>query len=177
MSDLTGLASSSVTDWQKCCLCQTEKGEELKSPPSRYEASEDRDGYVMIARNVPLFKDINQLPILLDPRRLDKGEGIEDTLRKNNAKYHQSCRLLFSNSKLERASKRVARSSRKSEIREKSRRLSIDTQMCFLCEKKDPLQDLRQAMTMQLDKRLNECARNLNDGKLLAKLSGGAVVA
>ena len=32
-------------------------------------------------------------------------------------------------------------------------------------------------MTMQLDKRLNECARNLNDGKLLVVLSGGDVVA
>ena len=32
-------------------------------------------------------------------------------------------------------------------------------------------------MKMQLDKRLNECARNLNDGKLLAVLSGGNVVA
>ena len=68
MSDLTVLASSTVTDWQKCCLCQTEKGEELKSPPSRYEVREDRDGYAVIARNVPLFKDINQLPIVLDPR-------------------------------------------------------------------------------------------------------------
>ena len=32
-------------------------------------------------------------------------------------------------------------------------------------------------MTMQLNERLNECARNLNDGKLLAILSGGDVVA
>ena len=32
-------------------------------------------------------------------------------------------------------------------------------------------------MTMQLNQRLNECARNLNDGKLLALLSGGDVVA
>lgn len=41
------------------------------------------------------------------------------------------------------------------------------------------LSDIRQAMTTQLDKRLNECARtgNLNDGKLLAILSGGDVVA
>ena len=55
--------------------------------------------------------------------------------------------------------------------------MSIENQVCFLCEKKDPLQDLRHAMTMQLDKRLNECARTLNDGKLLARLSGGDVVA
>ena len=32
-------------------------------------------------------------------------------------------------------------------------------------------------MTMELDKRLNECARNLNDGTLIARLSGGDVVA
>ena len=32
-------------------------------------------------------------------------------------------------------------------------------------------------MTIDLDKRLNECARNLNDGKLLALLSGGDVIA
>ena len=119
MSDLTVLASSTVTDWQKCCLCQTEKGEELKSPPSGYEVREDRDGYAIIARNVPLFKDINQLPIVLDPRRLDEGGGIAETLRKNDAKYHQSCRLMFSNSKLERASKRLASSSKTEEIPKK----------------------------------------------------------
>ena len=41
----------------------------------------------------------------------------------------------------------------------------------------EPTSELRQAMTMQLNERLNECARNLNDGKLLALLSGGDVVA
>ena len=37
--------------------------------------------------------------------------------------------------------------------------------------------ELRQAMTKQLDKWLIECARNLNDEKLLAVLSGGDVIA
>lgn len=32
-------------------------------------------------------------------------------------------------------------------------------------------------MTMKVNKRLNECAKTLNDGKLLAKLSGGDVIA
>ncbi|CAC5389469.1 unnamed protein product [Mytilus coruscus] len=35
--------------------------------------------------------------------------------------------------------------------------------------------ELRQAMTIQLVKRLNECARNLNDGKLLTVLGGDVV--
>ena len=175
MSDLTSLASSSITDWNKCCLCQSEKGEALKSPPIRYETSEDQDGYSMIARNVPLFKEINQMPIIIDPKRLDEGKGIEETLRQNNAKYHQSCRLMFINSKIERARSSSTRNT--DEIPSKSRRMSIENQVCFLCEKEAPVSELRRAMTMELDQQLNECARNLNDGKLLARLSGGDVVA
>lgn len=60
MSDSTVLDPSLVTDWRKCCLCLTVKAEELKSPPSRYDVGEDRDGYIMIARNVPLFQEINK---------------------------------------------------------------------------------------------------------------------
>ena len=47
----------------------------------------------------------------------------------------------------------------------------------FLCNKEETKSELRKAMTMKLDQRLNECARNLNDGKLLAKLTGGDIVA
>jgi hypothetical protein len=47
----------------------------------------------------------------------------------------------------------------------------------FLCGKENPTSDRRQAMTKQLDKWLIECARNLNDGKLMAGLSGDDVVA
>ena len=42
----------------------------------------------------------------MDIKRLDDGSGIENTLRPNNAKYHNTCRLMFNNSKLERAKKR-----------------------------------------------------------------------
>ena len=44
----------------------------------------------------------------LDPSRLNEGGGIEATLRSNSTKYHESCRLVFSNPKLERARKRAA---------------------------------------------------------------------
>ena len=47
----------------------------------------------------------------------------------------------------------------------------------FLCEKENSTSELRQAMTKQLDKWLSECARKLNDGKILAVLNGGDVVA
>jgi hypothetical protein len=47
----------------------------------------------------------------------------------------------------------------------------------FFCEKETPTSELRQAMTKQLDKWLIECVRKLYDGKLMAVLSGGDVVA
>ena len=65
----------------------TRQKRKRSTPPIRYEGREDRDGYVMIATNVPLFKDINKLLILHDPRRLDEGNGIiEETLRKKQSK-------------------------------------------------------------------------------------------
>ena len=180
MSSLTQFSSTSQTDWSKCCLCQTDKKDEnLKSPPTHYSCSAEHDGYSMIATNVPLFQAIHKLPIILDPARLDECGGIEETLRNNHAKYHQSCRLMSNNTKLERARKRAASApSTTCEGSNKIRRTSIsEGRECFLCEKEAPASELRQAMTMKLDKRLNECAQNLNDGKLLARLSGGDAVA
>ncbi|CAC5358542.1 unnamed protein product [Mytilus coruscus] len=127
----------------------------------------------MIATNIPLFQAINQLPIISNPIRLDEGDGIEDTLRRNNAKYHQNYRLLFDNTKLDRTRKRSAISRISLDDRQsKARRTSIECRASFLCDKKNPTAELRQAMTMQLDKKLNGCARNRNDGKLLTVLSG-----
>ena len=95
------LRSKLQTDWDKCCHCQTEKkGGDHKSPSS---GSIQQYGYSMLATNIPLFKAINQLPNIFDPNRLDEGDGVEATLRKNQEKYHQSCRFLFNNTKLQRA--------------------------------------------------------------------------
>ena len=98
------LCSEVKTDSEKCCLCQSDTKEELKSPPTRYECSSD--GYSMIARNVPQFQAINLLPIKLDPSRLDDGSGIEDTLRRHHANHR--CGNMFSNYKLKSAAKRAA---------------------------------------------------------------------
>ena len=60
MSGVTPLKSKSQTDWNKCCLCRTEKkDEDLKSPPTHYSCIKDNDGYYMIATNIPLFQGIN----------------------------------------------------------------------------------------------------------------------
>jgi hypothetical protein len=171
------------TDWSKCCLCQQYK-KDLKSPVTN-PSKRDTDGYTNIATNIPLFVAIKALPISLDPARLDEGGGIEDMLRRKSAKYHQSCRLLFNNTKLQRAEKRAAATSAADqgesgsyhESRSKrSRAATMGISQCFLCDSNAPEGTLRQAMTMQLNERLNRCAKRLNDGKLLAILSAGDIV-
>ena len=121
------------------------------------------------------------MPIAFDPSRLDEGEGVENTLVRNGAKYHNSCRLLFKNTKLERAQQRRAVPSTSGAMDEprSKRRKSADIPKveCFFCEEEDDISNLQKGMTKRLNEHLNQCARTLNDGKLLAKLNGGDVVA
>ena len=93
--------SNAKTDWGKCCLCQTNKsGEDLKQPIPSHDRP-NQDGYLMLATNIPPFQELNQLPMIIDPAKLDEDGGIEVTLRQNNAQYCQSCHALFKNTKIE----------------------------------------------------------------------------
>lgn len=170
------------TNWEKCCLCQEDKKESLKCPS--VTSHTEHDGYKNIATNVPLFHELNSLPIPLDPKRLDEGSGIEITLRRNNAKYHQSCRMMFNNTKLGRAQKRAMTHKLPEEAEagpSKCTRRSISSvtekdYLCFFCEKEVIKAD-REAMTKNIYERLKECATLVQDTKLLAKLSAGDLVA
>lgn len=175
------MSAKRSTNWMKCCLCQTDTKEPLQSPPIHHVSQ--HDGYKTIATNIPLFHKINKIPMTLDLERLDEGGGIEATLRRYQVKYHYNCRLRFNNTKLLRAKKPQsdAQCSETDEGQTKRRRTmmhkSLDDQVCFLCDNISPKSDLRQVMTMHLNDRLHECAQTLNDGKLLAQLSGADAIA
>ena len=101
-----------------------------------------------------MFHLINALPIPIDIKRLDDGSGKENTLRLNNAKYHNTCRLMLNNIKLERAQKRCGpqRSNEPEAGPSKFTRRSVDTVpdikiICFFCEKGGIGSD-RNAMTI-----------------------------
>ena len=91
--------------------------------------------------------------------------GIENMVRLTNAKYHNTCRLMFNNSMLEPAQKR--RGSQRSDEPEagpsKFTRCSVDTVpdikiICFFCEKGVIWSD-RNAMTKNLYEILDDCIR------------------
>ena len=65
--------SKAKSDWDKCCLYQTDRpGENLKQPIPGH-GRPDQDGYLMLATNIPPFQELNQLPMIIDPTRLDEG--------------------------------------------------------------------------------------------------------
>ena len=137
------------------------------------------------------FAKLNDMPISLDIRRINDGDGIKTALMKNQAQYHESCRLLFNSTKLKWAQKKHHPSKINLEGWEISskfirRSTSVPTEnqssmhgYCFICEKQVPLTELLEAMTMtmKLNNERNWCAHNLQDPNLLAKLSTGDAVA
>ena len=62
-------------------------------------------GYRSLAESLVEFSELGELPIHLE--RLDEGGGIETTMVSNDAQYHQSCRLKYNNTMLQRAQKRA----------------------------------------------------------------------
>lgn len=167
------------SDWTKCCLCQNATTERLQQ--ADYHRFPNSNGYKTLHKNIPILCEFSDLPIPINPARLDEGNlGIEETLKKNDAKYHPSCFLMFSNTKVERARKRKESATEglsNNEERTKRQHLNTKEDICFICEKEDTRENLRHASTMQIGVSLKEIALTLNDRKLQAKLSGPDVVA
>ena len=161
------------TDWSKCFICQEDKHEALKSPPMKIDLA--KLGYRTLSKNIPEFAKINEMPIPLDIRRIDNGDGIEAALLKNEAKYHESCRLMFNSTKLQRTQKRhqhpdtnlsdvpssfkFTRESSTAPTEERS--LHLEEYIFY--EKQASRSELHEAMTMQLNTRHHQCAQNLQD--------------
>lgn len=75
MANANTLANSQ-TNSKKCCLCQKDiRKEDLISPPTHHVPK--HDGCTMLATNVPLFYELDQMPMTLDLARLDEGGGID----------------------------------------------------------------------------------------------------
>ena len=83
------------TDWAKCFICLEDKHEARKSPPMKIDLAKIR--IQNLVKKYFGFAKINEMPIPLDIRRIDEGNGIEAALIKNEAKYHESCKLMFNN--------------------------------------------------------------------------------
>lgn len=117
----------------------------------------------------------------LDLSRLDEGNGIEAAFKERSAKWHKSCYMKFNITKLKRAEKRKpAPGDSEPNLVVPAKRVRVSRSKeskgtCFFCE--GTSEPLRAAATFQLDDHVRQCAVALQDGKLLAKLSAGDMIA
>ena len=174
---------SKKTDWNLCAICQENKNESLQCPADSKRQSDVGAGYKTLATNLVKFSDLGCLPVQIDLSRLDEGgKGIEETFRKNNARWHRSCYSCFNSTKVKRAEKRSMNVDNDNGVGGKyTRSCSTSTNYpatCFICDGADTRNKvLHQVLTLGLDSRVRECATALHDKKLLAKLSEGDLVA
>ena len=170
-----------TTNWSKCALCQEDGREKLTSPTAA--------SYKTIAQNISQFTELNCMPVQIDISRLNSGNGVEATFKEQNAKWHKSCSLKFSTSKLDRAKKRKQKSDvfddgattskrvfTRSSIGEADTHMRVDSTspVCFFCSKPETKTDkLHDVSTFQVDFRVRKCALKLQDENLLAKLAAG----
>ena len=109
-------------------------------------------GYKNIATNLPLFHEINALPISMDIKRLDDGSGIENTLRQTmlNIITHVDLCLTTVSLNVLRSDVDLKEVMSLKQV-QVSLRHSVDTVpdikiICFFCEK-DGIGSDRNAMT------------------------------
>ena len=84
------------TDWNRCLLCQEVTSEFLWCPTqSKCLDVGAGKGYSTLSLNITRFSELNELPMPIDLRRLNEGNGVEATLRKNKAKWYKFCHSKF----------------------------------------------------------------------------------
>ena len=90
-----------------CILCQ-ENGKGLQCPYAvKNNKASVGSGYKTLAEQLTNFSELGHMPIDVDIKQLDDGDGIEATLMRHHAGWHKTCRLKFNQTKLERLQKKT----------------------------------------------------------------------
>ena len=164
------------TDWKYCVLCQQVKEEHLVCPEN-VTKNVQGSGYETLSQNLIAFDELGCVPMNINLSRLDDGTGILKTLMSHKASWHKSCYNKFGKLKLQRASKRKSEHAFEEVSPVKTRSVqnvkheSSYENICFFCE--GHVGFLHRASTTNIDKKVRWYATELQDTKLLAKLSTG----
>ena len=99
------LSKVSEINWSLCILCQSLTNEKLKCPAKSKRLTVC--GYQSLSSNLLSFHEIDSIPHNIKISHLDDGIGLETSLKKNSASWHDSCRIKFNKTELVRARKRI----------------------------------------------------------------------
>ena len=85
-----------IMDWTLCIVCQAKSQEVLKCPLNAWGKGDKSKPYEAFLTSVNGFRELNQLPVPLKfGKEIDVGQVVT-----HKAKWHKSCHLKFSESKL-----------------------------------------------------------------------------
>jgi hypothetical protein len=126
--------------WDKCVLCQKDSGELLQCP-AESNRKDVGAGYKTLGSNTSKFQELGYMPIPLNIKVLEEGNGIEHCLLKHEARWNKSCNSKFNKTELKRAEKRLFSSSEETDgypmkyTRKSVQLSSLSSLLCFFCDK------------------------------------------
>ncbi len=157
-----------------------------------------RNATIKCVYNIEELDKLGQLPPFIDPKSIFKNKSLCETVEymlSTEVVWHKSCRNAVDNQKVSRAQQKVKEDT--SCI--KTRRLNNGTKCvtmtsnppshtsdipekpcpepCIFCNVVGDPHELRKCSTLELDKKVNECATIIGDENLLAKLAGTDIIA
>ena len=105
---VTGNIETKEIAWSACCRCQRETSENLSTPfnsilPNVGETA--RNTYNTLADNLKKFEAIGALPTPVSIKALCREGPLGEELYRNKARFHKSCKIKYSTSKLPSAPK------------------------------------------------------------------------
>ena len=157
-------------NWELCCLCQVQKEDRLQTPKN--------EGLASLENDLNGFRALGVVPsgLKISWTLLDEGQGIADTLKKHNAKYHKACRTYYGNTRLRRLTEREESGDHISlkKLRSSSTVPSAqESPCCIICDGQDQ-QGLRKVETDNADTNLRNWAETSKNFHLFGKLTAQA---
>jgi hypothetical protein len=157
-------------NWSICFICQEATSESLKCPQNALGHDPNN-----LAAYDSFLKNIERLRQTDCPVPFEF-ELTSETLKENNASWHKSCSLKYSNTKVDQIIARKKKNE-KPEQRQPRKRKALSIEDCIFCEKGTEDGPLHECSTFQIDQSIRTIATELEDVQLLARLSGGDVIA
>ncbi len=169
--------------WDRCILCQLVKKDPIQRPTCG-KTQDSGAGYFTLSQNIQRLHELNSLPMDIHPLLLGETITVVKLMKENGAGWHKNCNNLFNTKNVQRAEKRKAPDPENNndigdnKVTRKScggaTKQSENT--CFLCSDSTNVGPLHNVSTFETDKRIRECALQIQDTVLLAKLSAGDLI-
>ena len=161
-------------NWAKCLICQEDKPECTLSPLLSTNPNSARDSYQSFLQYWKLYRD-NGIEINVEIST----ETTIETLVENRGLWHKSCKLKFTNYKVNRAIARKRNREEDSGTDEDTiavrKRTRFDVSLCVFCQEEKRNEPLHEVQTMEASQTIQSIAIELQDVALISRLSGDQI--